>query len=114
MFINQVDHESKPRENDEGFRILKPHNDDEDYGMASMCYFGNYGGGNLVLPDLHTTIIARPGDIVLICAYLKLGRICCISTFGRIYPLNYYWHANNLLGVFKISWWGGYIVLFQI
>ena len=68
MFINQVDHESKPRENDERFRILKTHNDDEDYGMASMCYFGNYGGGYLVLPDLHTTIIARPGDIVLICA----------------------------------------------
>ena len=67
MFINQVDHESKPRENDERFRVLKTHNDYEDYGMASMCYFGNYGG-NLVLPDLHTTIIARPGDIVLICA----------------------------------------------
>ena len=62
---------------------------DKQDGWCAICYFGEYVGGELFLPDLEVRIDVQPGDIVLIRSY-ALVRFVNHWTGGGRYVVVYY------------------------
>ena len=62
---------------------------DKKDGWCAICYFGEYAGSELFLPDLEVRIDVRPGDVVLIRSFALVHFVNHWTGGGRFVVVYY-------------------------